>query len=376
MSRYLHPQFTHGLKELSACSGIYLLAQKQLRLITGCGLVIAMHDIAELFETFAQSLWCCERPSGGLCALSLPRDGVLVVVGRDVDVRVELIGFRGRLIRREVRNRGGRRVAALVPTLVERDVVGEIGVELFDLPHATLFRVFILVDGVSPLRSLMKLAHLHECAPACLGRGAVRLNRDDRLQLDVVENRAVGEVGQLVEIGADVVLSFVNAAQTDFESAILGEKIGDFVPFGFVDVVAVGILEIADVDVILRTLDLPRELRDLSLQRRDLGGKVFGVVASAGKGQHGTNQRNQNQDWQNRDFHVRCLLMIGRKARKKADKSKAAPQAAPLRKSKTISKARGYQSITPAARPSEGDTRRVYAAGRIAGGKFVVSRTW
>src|SRR5690348_4618585 len=143
--------------------------------------------------------------------LLFARDWVLVVVGWDVDVRVELVSFSGRLIRRKAGNCGGRRIAALVPTLVERNVVSEIGVELFDLPHAVFFRVFILVNGISPLSSLMELAHLHERAPAPLSGLAIGTDGNHRLQLDVVENRSVGEVGQLVEIGADVVLSLVNA---------------------------------------------------------------------------------------------------------------------------------------------------------------------
>src|SRR5215469_5184384 len=52
------------------------------------------------------------RPRGNeRFRLSLPADRVLVVVGRDVDIRVELVSFRRRLVRRQAGNRARRRVS-------------------------------------------------------------------------------------------------------------------------------------------------------------------------------------------------------------------------------------------------------------------------
>src|SRR5277367_2861881 len=241
-----------------------------------------------------------------LVGLSLASDRILIVIRRNEDVGIELVGFGRRLIRWEARDWSRRGIAALIPALVVVHVVSHVVVQLLDFPDAVFLHVLVLVGSLRPLRAPMQSSELLECAPASLGSQAVRRDINHGLELHVVEERSVLEFGKRVEIRAHAVLANPYTAQTNFERAVFREKIGGLVPLAFVHVVAVGALEIGDGDIVLRVLRLLGELRDLNFQRFDFGRDVFLVAGRLRRGgifKSGAEEQKREQGYDRSDFH-------------------------------------------------------------------------
>ena len=192
-------------------------------------------------------------------------------------VREQLVGAVGVLGvgDRRVRHEVGRGVgpAVLQAAMPERPVE-----QPPDLPGAVLADVVVLVEAaLQPLadrravrgRELVS-AGLHQHAEACPRRATVVVDRYDVLHDRVVEQAAEGRaVLPVGEAGAEAArvqaggagLALVDAADED-DLAVVGEQVHDLVIQALVEVVAVGVLQVADGEQVL-------DLAQAQLQRGD-----------------------------------------------------------------------------------------------------------
>ena len=83
----------------------------------------------------------------------------------------------------------------------------------------------------------------------------------------MVEQRAVLELPQCMQVGADAVLAHEQATPGDLQGAVLREQVGRIVPAHLVHVVAIGGLEIRNVCPVGGGLCLDLQLLDLALER-------------------------------------------------------------------------------------------------------------
>src|SRR5690606_4902055 len=110
---------------------------------------------------------------------------------------------------------------------------------------------------------------------AQLGRLAVRMDRDDGLELLVVDEQVATRPDRTqadVHVLEDAVLAKEDAAAADLERAVLGPEVGQVVPQRLVDVVAVGALHDLDLTEILEPLDALAERHDLVFELLELVG--------------------------------------------------------------------------------------------------------
>src|SRR5271170_7982229 len=71
----------------------------------------------------------------------LSSHGILVMIGRYENVRIQLVRFGRRPVRGKACDWPWSRIATLVPTLVVIDIEGHVVVQLLDFPHAVFFHV-------------------------------------------------------------------------------------------------------------------------------------------------------------------------------------------------------------------------------------------
>ena len=137
------------------------------------------------------------------------------------------------------------------------------------------------------------------------------------LELHVIEERAVFELRQRVQIGADAILAYPHAAQADFERAIFREKVGGLVPLAFIDVIAVCGLQVGDGDEVLRILHLLLKLGDGGFQGFDFSRHVLFFAVSPRRcaiseghtkqRQHQKNCERAHSHWKMPPFFVYCV---------------------------------------------------------------------
>ncbi len=82
----------------------------------------------------------------------------------------------------------------------------------------------------------------------------------------MVEELAVLGRPEAVHVGPHPVLAEVDAAAVDLQPRARREQVGGVVPAGAVDIVAIGPLQVADGDIVLRRLGLAAQHGDLGLK--------------------------------------------------------------------------------------------------------------
>jgi hypothetical protein len=82
----------------------------------------------------------------------------------------------------------------------------------------------------------------------------------------MVEQAAVLDGTQLVQVFTDAILADEQTAAGDLERGVGREQVGCLVPLRLVDVLAVDGLEVQDVDVVVGALRLGAKLRHFGLQ--------------------------------------------------------------------------------------------------------------
>jgi Flp pilus assembly CpaE family ATPase len=97
--------------------------------------------------------------------------------------------------------------------------------------------------------------------------------------MNVIVDLAFGE-SSATEPATDARASDVDALQTHLHRAVRSEQVRDVIPHLAIDVVAVGMLEIRDVDLVAETLGARGESRHARRQSRECGV----VVARGGSG--------------------------------------------------------------------------------------------
>jgi hypothetical protein len=121
----------------------------------------------------------------------------------------------------------------------------------------------------------MQYSGLDDGSPASLRGLSVRPDRNDWLELHMIEYLSILKFWQMMQESPYAVLSYVNAASANLNPAILGKQVCRLIPLAFVEIVAIGIFEIGQGDEILSPADPAFEFFDLRLQLLQLRAKIL-----------------------------------------------------------------------------------------------------
>ena len=222
---------------------------------------------------------------------------MIEVERRNVKARIDLVCLGRRPVGRELAAWSGRGLRVLRPSLLGIDDEARVDVHRLELPDAALLHELVLVDRLAPQRAAAGRAGHADVGAARASGAAVGHHGHDRLQVNVIVDLAFGESCRpnafsprrmLVRPGVDTL-------QTDLHRAVGGEQIRDVVPHLPIDVVAVRVLEIRDLDLVAETLCARGEIRHARRQRGERRRVSLGAREAAGTSRMGLPTRDASK---------------------------------------------------------------------------------
>ena len=194
---------------------------------------------------------------------------MIEVERRDVKAGIDLVRLCRRPVGRELAAWSRRGLRVLRPSFLGVDDEARVDVHRLELPDASLLHELVLVDRLAPQRAATGRPRHADLGAARASGAAVGQHGHDGLQVDVIVDLAFGESRRTerVQPAADARPPCVDARETQLHRAVRGEQIRDVVPHLPIDVVAVRVLEIADLDLVAQSLGTRGEIRHLRRQR-------------------------------------------------------------------------------------------------------------
>ena len=188
--------------------------------------------------------------------------------------RIDLVGLGRRPVGRELAAWSWRGLRVFRPSLLGIDDEARVDVHGLELPDAVLLHELVLVDRLTPERRLAGRPGHADVGAARASGAAVGQHGHDGLQVDVIVDLAFGE-SCWTECAFSprrmLVAPGVDALQADLHRAVRGEQVRDVVPHLAIDVVAVGVLEIRDLDLVAETLGTRGEIRHARASAASVG---------------------------------------------------------------------------------------------------------
>ncbi len=192
----------------------------------------------------------------------LTRNGIAVVIRRDVLLRINLVQLARRMIRRQLRIDAWRRLCIFPPALVVARHERGIEVQRLNLPDAVALHVGVLVNAFAPGSLPAELAGHREFAAASARGIAIRCNVDHGLKLNVIVEPAIDQTmtAQRAQKFTHALLADVHALLSHLDGALIGEQVCHLVPHGAIEVVAVDALEILNFRFVTEQCRAMREI--------------------------------------------------------------------------------------------------------------------